>query len=187
MEKQSLATSTQPLHDDEAAILAACQADPAAFSALYQQYLGAVYRYTYFRVGNRTEAEELVSQVFLAALEGLPKYHHRGYFAAWLFSIARRKIADHYRRARSEPLDGLAGAATVDPDPLSQLIADEELTHLSGVIARQPEADQELLRLRYAAGLSFDQMAALLRRSPAAVKMSLYRLLNRLGKQLEHT
>jgi len=185
MAKQILATSTSLAEEDEAGILAACQADPAAFTSLYHHYVAAVYRYVYFRVGNQVEAEDLVSQVFLAALEGLPNYNHRGFFAAWLFGIARRKVVDHYRRARPEPLDGLAGAATVDPDPLSQLIADEELTHLSGVIARQPEADQELLRLRYAAGLSFDQMAALLRRSPAAVKMSLYRLLSRLEKQLE--
>lgn len=187
MAKQILANSTQPSQDEEAALLAECQADPAAFSSLYRQYVGAVYRYVYFRVGSRAEAEDLVSQIFLAALESLPNYRHRGYFAAWLFGIARRKIADHYRKPRAEPLPGLPESASADPDPLSQVIADEELRRLSALIARQPPADQELLRLRYAAGLSFEQIAAILRRSPAAVKMSLYRLLNRLGKQLEVT
>jgi len=187
MAKQILATSTSLAEEDEADLLAACQADPAAFTSLYHHYVAAVYRYVYFRVGNQVEAEDLVSQVFLAALEGLPNYNHRGYFAAWLFGIARRKVADHYRKPRAEPLPGLAESAADEPDPLSQIIADEELRRLSALITRQTPADQELLRLRYAAGLSFEQIAAILRRSPAAVKMSLYRLLNRLGKQLEVT
>jgi len=187
MAKTILASPSPQPADDEDALLAACKADPAAFSALYRQYVGAVYRYVYFRVGSRPEAEDLVSQIFLAALESLPNYRHRGYFAAWLFGIARRKIADHYRKPRVDPLHSLSESAAADPDPLSQVLADEELRRLSALIARQPPADQELLRLRYAAGLSFEQIAAILRRSPAAVKMSLYRLLNRLGKQLEVT
>jgi RNA polymerase sigma-70 factor (ECF subfamily) len=185
MAKHIPATSSPLSEEDEAALLAACQSDPAAFTSLYHRYVAAVYRYVYFRVGNLAEAEDLVSQVFLAALESLPNYRHRGYFAAWLFGIARRKIADHYRHARAVPLDDLSGDATIDPDPLTQVIADEELRRLSALIARQPAADQELLRLRYAAGLSFDQMAAVLQRNPAAVKMSLYRLLDRLEKQLD--
>lgn len=184
MAKPILAMTTPLAEDDEASILAACRSDPGEFSSLYRRYAGAMYRYVYFRVGNRVEAEDLVSQVFLAALEGLPAYRHRGYFAAWLFSIARRKIADHYRKPRAEPLHSLPEGANDCPDPLDQLIADEALSRLSEAIARLPEADQELLRLRYAAGLSFDQIADLLRRSPAAVKMSLYRLLDRLEKQL---
>jgi RNA polymerase sigma-70 factor, ECF subfamily len=187
MEKPILARSNSLSADEEADLLAACQADLAVFTALYHHYVGAVYRYVYFRVGSRAEAEDLVSQIFLAALESLPNYRHRGYFAAWLFGIARRKIADHYRKPRVDPLHSLPESAAADPDPLSQIIADEELRRLSALIARQPPADQDLLHLRYAAGLSFEQMAAILRRSPAAVKMSLYRLLNRLGKQLEVT
>jgi len=187
MAKQILATSTSLAEEDEADLLAACQVDPAAFTSLYHYYVAAVYRYVYFRLGNQVDAEDLVSQVFLAALEGLPNYNHRGFFAAWLFGIARRKVADHYRKPRVDPLHSLAESASADPDPLSQIILGEELSALLALIARQPAADQEMLRLRYAAGLSFEQIAAILRRSPAAVKMSLYRLLTRLGKQLEHT
>jgi RNA polymerase sigma-70 factor (ECF subfamily) len=187
MEKPILADKTSPVDDDEAGILEACRSDTAAFLTLYHRYLGAVYRYVYFRVESRADAEDLVSQIFLAALESLPNYRHRGYFAAWLFAIARRKIADHYRKPRVEPLHSLADSVTADPDPLSQVITGEMLRCLSTLIARQPAADQELLRLRFAAGLSFEQIAVILRRSPAAVKMSLYRLLSRLEKQLDQT
>lgn len=185
MDKPFLAGQSTLAAEDETAILEACRSDPAAFSTLYHRYLMAMYRYVYFRVGSRAETEDLVSQVFLAALEGMPQYRHRGYFAAWLFAIARRKIADFYRARQAQPLDSLAGDASAEDDPLSQVIADQELRSLLALVARQPEKDQELLRLRFAAGLSFDQIAALLKRSPAAVKMSLYRLLHRLEEQLE--
>ncbi|HEY7355449.1 MAG TPA: sigma-70 family RNA polymerase sigma factor, partial [Ktedonobacterales bacterium] len=75
---------------DEAALVAAAQADPAAFDALYQRYLARVYRYLRAHVGSDDEAADLTQQVFLKALDALPRYRPRGApFAAWLFQIAR--------------------------------------------------------------------------------------------------
>lgn len=173
-------------NDEEGIILAECRVNPTAFSGLYQRYLGRVYRYLYDRVRERAAAEDLTSQVFLAALENLPRYRHQGNFAAWLFSIARRKAADHFRQNREQvSLDGLEDALPGEDDPLPQVIAGEQMERLAQVIADLGEAEQELLRLRYAAELSFDEIGVLLKRNPAAVKMQLYRLLDRLGEKLQ--
>lgn len=172
--------------DEEAAILAECRVDPQAFSELYQRYLERVYRYLFSRVRERVAAEDLTSQVFLAALENLPRYRHQGNFAAWLFAIARRKAADHFRcRREAASLEGLQDVLSGEDDPLPQVIAGEQIERLAQALSSLEEAEQELLRLRYAAELSFVEIGALLKRNPAAVKMQLYRLLERLGDELQ--
>jgi len=170
---------------DEDALLANIPAAQAGFTVLYRKYLGRVYRYLYFRTGDRFEAEDLTAQVFLAALEGLSGYRHRGKFAAWLFAIARRKAADHYRRFRTQvPLESVAGSLTGENDPLGELVSGEQLSRLLSVVSGMKDDEQELLRLRFAAELSFNEIAVVMQRSPAAVKMELYRLLRRLEVSL---
>ncbi len=160
---------------------------PASFEELYRQYLKPVYRYLYLKTGNPAEAEDLTSQVFLSALEGLPRYRHQGHFSAWLFSLARRKVADHYRSR--QPQAGLDESETELPAPetdlLSGVIHEEEMQSLGKMIAALTEDERELVRLRFAARLGFEEIAAVLGRKTSAVKMALYRLLERMEKQLE--
>ena len=107
METITLARSeADPTIDDEASLVEAARRDPAAFSRLYRRYVTPVYRYLYKWVGTSAEAEDLTSQVFTEALEGLAGYRERGNFAAWLFTIARRKAIAAYRRQHPTlPLD----------------------------------------------------------------------------------
>jgi RNA polymerase sigma-70 factor (ECF subfamily) len=171
---------------DDDVLVEHAQSDPAAFAKLYRRYLTPVYRYVFARIGNVADAEDLTSQVFLAALEALPRYQGSGRFSAWLFSIARRKVADHYRARRAQaPLEAITRLPASGDDPLEQVAADEELRELARRIGRLHEDERELLRLRFAAQLSFAEIAALLKRKPSAVKMSLYRLLERLESQME--
>ena len=64
-------------NQDEDAIIAAAQRDPAAFEQLYNRYIQPLYRYLYSRVGSNPVAEDLTAQTFLAALEGFSRYKHR--------------------------------------------------------------------------------------------------------------
>ena len=172
--------------DEETGLVRAALQDPEAFAGLYRRYVRPVYRYFYSRSGAPAEAEDLTAQVFLEAFQGLRRYHDNGPFAAWLFTIVRRRAIDNLRRRR--PVTALSEqvrATDASADPLAQAVRDEQLGQLKRLLAELKEADQELLRLRFAAGLSFGEMARILRRSEAAVKMKLYRLLRRLESQLE--
>ncbi len=170
---------------DEELVLQARQ-DPAAVGALYRRYLERAYRYLMARTGSRAEAEDLTSQVFLAVIEGLPSYRERGQFAAWLFSIARHKVNDYYRHRRPQAaLDESMHASFASDEPLAQVLQADERGSLQEALAGLREDERELLRLRFAACLSFGEIAAVLNRRPSAVKMSLYRLLGRIQRQME--
>ncbi len=169
----------------ETRILASQRGDVDAFAWLYHQYVERVYRYLYSRVQDQDEAEDLTSQTFLTALEWLPRYRHRGRFAAWLFTIARNKAADHYRRRPNVDVDSI-DAAAVDPEPSSLLAEAQQAASLRRMILELPPEEQELLRLRYGAELSFDEMAHVLGKGREAVKKAVYRLVARLQARMEN-
>jgi RNA polymerase sigma-70 factor (ECF subfamily) len=178
--------STRLSQDEETALVKAALQDPAAFAGLYRRYVRPVYRYFYSRSGAAADAEDLTAQVFLEAFEGLRRYREDGPFTAWLFTIARRRAIDALRRRRPvTALDEQVQATDPSADPLAQAIRDEQSGELKASLAGVTETDRELLRLRFAAGLGFGEMARILRRSEAAVKMNLYRLLRRLESELE--
>jgi RNA polymerase sigma-70 factor, ECF subfamily len=166
---------TQP-PDDELAVGALH--DPAQYATLYRRYVRRVYRYFYGRVGSAGEAEDLTSQLFLEVLKSLPRYRPQGKFAPWLFTLARRRAADFHRsQAAALPLE-LAGELTCAEDPLEDVLRTERLTRLSELYAQLDEERQELIRLRYGAGLTYRQVGQVLGRSEGAVTMALRRTLH---------
>jgi RNA polymerase sigma-70 factor, ECF subfamily len=179
-------TKTQPYSiDDISGLIDNARQDPLAFARLYDHFSRSIYRYLYSRVGNQADAEDLTAQTFLTAFEKLPRYRERGHFKAWLFTIARNKAMDHFRKKRPEAQLDAAEMRTEQNDLLADLIQSEQVQQLSSLIRSLDRKEQELLRLRYVADLSFAEMAALLGKRQDAVKKSLYRLQTRLQGQLE--
>lgn len=166
-------------------LIAAAKSDPAAFGRLYDRYLQPIYRYLYSRLGDAHSAEDVTSQTFITAYEALPKYREQGQFAAWLFRIARSKMTDHFRRNRYEVDLEAAERTTTGEDALGALIHDEELIRLRSVIKNLSPEEQDLIRLRYVADLSFVEIADFLGKREDAVKKTMYRLLARLKSQME--
>ena len=169
---------------DEHTLVRRAQTDAQAFGALYDRYVQRVYRYCYYRTSSAPDAEDLTAQVFLAALEALPRYRQDGHFAAWLFSIARRKVADFHRRKPHAALE-----ESILPPIHTDLAMDVETSQrrdrLLKLVQALAEEERELIHLRYVAELSFAEMAKALQRNEEAVKKSLYRLMARLKQELE--
>jgi len=168
---------------DDAALVKRARNDAEAFAALYHRYLTPLYRYLSRRLGNETDAEDLTAQVFTEALEGLAAYRERGRFASWLFTIAHRRLVDLYRERipdeLDDPPDGMPGLHTA-------LEQDETYTHLAELLECLDNDQQEILRLRFAAGLEFAEVASILGRTPGAVKMSFYRTIDWLRANWEN-
>lgn len=171
--------------DQDARLVFEAQKNPAAFEALYDRWAVQVYQYFYYRTGDVAAAEDLTSQLFLSAYQSLPRYRHRGHFAAWLFAIARNLVNKDYRKIqRQVPLE-MAGEMRSSSDPPEEFDRLDEIEYLKKLIDALPKNERELIRLRYAAGLTFAEMAIVLHKRKDAVKKSLYRLQARLQVLLE--
>jgi RNA polymerase sigma-70 factor, ECF subfamily len=170
--------------EDESALVKAAQLEAEAFAALYDRYVQRLYHYCYHRTNNVHDAEDLTAQTFLAALEALPDYRQDGHFAAWLFTIARNKVVDYYRRTPNLPLDD-----SMAQPFLSDLAMEAEISQQKEGLLRAlralTEEEQELIRLRYVAELPFAEIAKSLRKSEDAIKKRMYRLLARLKSVVE--
>ncbi|HEY0756175.1 MAG TPA: sigma-70 family RNA polymerase sigma factor [Ktedonobacteraceae bacterium] len=167
---------------DEAELVYAAQADASAFAELYRRYLARVYHYVRVRLNDDEDAADLTQQIFLQALDALPRYQPRGVpFAAWLFQIARHAVADLYRRRKTlATWDALPNAFELQavPQDIEELLVQRErLANLRELLVRLDPWQRELLALRFAAGLSSSEIAQVVGKSHAAVKKQLTRLL----------
>jgi RNA polymerase sigma-70 factor (ECF subfamily) len=182
----ALAVRPDPLMDEDAQLVLSAQKNAALFPALYNRWVVPVYQYFYHRTREMSSAEDLTSQLFLTVYKSLPRYQHRGHFAAWLFTIARNLAREYYRKqGREVPLE-MAHSMASTSDPSAEYAQTDEIRHLVQLVQALPEEEQELIRLRYVAGLSFADMAAVLHKREDAVKKSLYRLQARLQTILQN-
>lgn len=187
MAESGLTLTFLPIETDAelTSLITAARKDPHEFGALYQRYVTPVFRYLYNRTGNIHEAEDITAQTFLIAYETFNRFRGDGHFSSWLFGIARNKVIDHYRHRKFDvSIDGTA-SDQVDTDPLAKAIHAEQSALLAKLIQTLNEDEQELLRLRFLAEMSFREIAHLLQRNEDAVKKTTYRLLARLQSQLE--
>lgn len=170
----------------EREVIRAAREDPAYFAELYERYRDNVYRYLLSRTGTREEAEDLLQQVFLRAIDALPQYQpNKSPFVAWLLGIARNANIDTHRRQRSTvSWDAVPEIFRSSGSSLeAQVLNREDLLRLSKLYTALPVHKRELLVLRFAAGLTIREIAGVLGKSEAATKKQLFRTLQELKEQ----
>lgn len=178
-------TATMQADDDDALVQAALD-HSEAFSALYLRYVKRVYHYLYSKVGNPADAEDLTAQVFMEAIESLPRYRPQGYFAAWIFTIARHRANNLFRRNTVWlPLELAENLPAADAGLLDQLVQKEQLEKLAREIQRLRADEVELLRLHFTARLTYSEMGKVLGKSETAIRMAVHRVLQKLDKAWE--
>lgn len=148
----------------------------AAFAELYRRHVQRIYAYHHVRTGNVQDAQDLTTQTFLAALEGIEGYRFQGRFIAWLFGIARRKLALHYRSLRPEAdlseADGRADPASHPEKAVSRRLEIENISRAMQAIS--PER-ADALSLCIFGEMSAEDAGRVLGKTTAAVKMLVYR------------
>jgi RNA polymerase sigma-70 factor (ECF subfamily) len=166
-------------------VIEAAQAgDLEALASLYDSHINQVYRYALARLGNVHDAEDVAEEIFLKMLNGLPKYQVRKVpFAAWLMRIAHNEVVSFARRNVRRANDTDLPEDIVDRggnDPAENAERTLALEDLRKAVALLPEAQREVITLRFAAGLSVTDTARALGKQENNVKVLQHKGMQRL-------
>jgi RNA polymerase sigma-70 factor, ECF subfamily len=187
------ATARRPAADSDSArmmdLVERAQAGEAeAFGRLYDQYSDTVYRYIYYRVGGRATAEDLTSETFLRALRRIGTFTWQGRdFGAWLVTIARNLVADHFKssRFRLEVTTGeMLDANEVERSPEDSVLESLSNAALLEAVRRLNPQQQECVTLRFLQGLSVAETARVMGKNEGAIKTLQYRAVRTLARLL---
>ncbi|HEY2570093.1 MAG TPA: sigma-70 family RNA polymerase sigma factor, partial [Solirubrobacteraceae bacterium] len=168
-------------------------ADRQALALLYRRFLPVVYQYVLIRLANEHLAEDVTSEVFFAMIEGVANTRASDElgFAAWVLGIARNQVAMHFRRQRTRgetwhtELD-LLDLQTVgdEDDPLNVITSREGWAVVAAALERLTEDQRAVVLYRCVLGYSTDEVAALLKKRPKAIRALQSRALATLARHL---
>lgn len=166
---------------------AASRGDEAAAGELFDHYHPHIYRYAAARLRDPHEAEDVASETLARVLRDLGRFRWRGGgFEAWLFRIASNLVFDELRsRAREAPREDLEQAEPPDlRTPEAVTLAHETTRELNAMLASLTHDQREVLLLRFAGGLSTQEVGAAMHRKPNAVRQLQFRALEHLRDRL---
>src|SRR5437764_13485595 len=146
----------------------------------YQTHVTAIYQYVYSRVGNRADAEDLTSQVFMKAINGMRDDVSVAELRSWLYRVAQTTLADHWRHYYAEETtELLENVAPPPPHPENA----EAAQRVEALLETLPEQYRRVLELRFLKGYSVREVAQELGLSETNVKVIQFRALNRAGRE----
>jgi RNA polymerase sigma-70 factor (ECF subfamily) len=174
-------------HGERLIVDAARAGSDAALSELYTLYFPRVYRYILARTGNSYDAEDLTEEVFMKVLEAIERFEWReAPFSAWLFRIAHNAVISQRRkdgaRGRSAPLtEGLA----LDSQGPDELVENRlALRDIMNAAQKLPEAQRQVIALRFGAGLSVAETARAMNKGEGNVKVIQHKAIAKLREMV---
>jgi len=187
-----VATGTEISEEEIVALIRGAQRnDRQAFDRIYALYADRIFRYLYYRLPDRQEAEDLTADVFVRLLEKVDTYRpgqkdQVAIFSGWLYRIAHNLLIDHLRKRgqrRHEPLEKalLLDHRTPESDAEKAL----EWERLRNALARLTDEQQQVVVLRFLEGMRMKEVARIMEKSEGAIKALQHRALDALQRQLE--
>src|SRR6195256_4064211 len=163
----------------------------ARFTELYRAHLRDVYSYSYYRVGNHHDAEDLTEQTFLQAYRHFERAQRESDgrpLRPWLIRIAHNLAANLYRdrsRQPATPVDEATPPAA--PHTTEQLVEGrDELSRVLDGVRELPDDRREALIMRFALGMDNREIARALGRSDGATKVLIHRAIKQLEERVGH-
>ena len=156
------------------------QESPEAYEALYKKYGKRVYNYFWYRAGRVKEvAEDLAQETFVKAYQKLPNFRLHAYsYFSYLKTIAHNTLVKYYKKPKMVSLEELGDIAADSPN-ISEVKEKAEL--LWQAIEKLPEAEKNIILLKYREGRSVKEIAKMTQKSANAVKLVLSRARKKLA------
>jgi RNA polymerase sigma-70 factor (ECF subfamily) len=155
-------------------------AEPATMDVVFDQHVQRVFQFLYTRVGNREDAEDLTSEVFLKASHQLDLQRTNASISTWLFTVARTVLADHWRRyyrfGAIMPIND-HNVMAAPPGAEAENSGDEAEKNVERILAALPERYRRVLELRFLRGLSIRETAEEMGVTPQNAKVIQHRAL----------
>ncbi len=163
-----------------------------AFGLIYDRYFDTVFRFVYFRVGNRQLAEDLTADTFLRALKRIGSFTWQGRdLGAWLVTIARNLVADHFKSGRyrlevttGDVLDAEREDRGPEGSPESAVVDHITNVELLKAVKQLNPEQQECIVLRFLQGFSVAETAQAMGKNEGAIKALQYRAVRALARLL---
>jgi RNA polymerase sigma-70 factor (ECF subfamily) len=187
---EGIPATGEPVSDgfsgEEALVAAARGLGTEAWAEIYRRHAEQVYAYIFYRIGDRTAAEDLAADVFVRAIAGIQRYEWRGTpLLAWLYRIAHNVTADHRKAAARRSARETAEAPDEIEERVDHLQALDERSDMMRAIRSLTDDQQQVLLLRFYGGMSNTQVSKVVGKPETAVKAlqarglrSLRRILN---------
>lgn len=171
---------------DSSCLKALAEGDQSLFPALVERWQARLINFFYRSTQNRTDAEDLAQETFLDLYKSAARYRNKGTFKAFIFTLARRRLIDRYRKQARRPLD------LIDPtDSFMQQHSEQPDTSLEieeafqRALATLPENQRSALLLLQQQELSYDEIAKSLHASLSSVKTWIHRARTQLRQKLK--
>jgi RNA polymerase sigma-70 factor (ECF subfamily) len=148
------------------------KAKQAELAGLYEEYYDRIALYAYSRIGNKAEAEDIAGEVFLKALQSLKSYKEQEPpIQVWLFKIAHNLVVDYLRRKgkfKTVPIDSVNMVDNSNPAEMAEIHL--EIERVKEALKRLSNDQQEVIRLRFFAGLTSREVSYLMGKTDGAVR-----------------
>jgi RNA polymerase sigma-70 factor (ECF subfamily) len=175
----------RPALDDAALVVRARTGDVTAFEALVQRYRGPVYRIAVRILADPGGAADTAQEAFVTAWRCLHEVRAERAFAAWLYRITVTRALSTQRALRPYvPLEALAAASDWLPGPEERAVADELAAALRRALNNLTPEQRACWILRELEGMSYEEVATVLRTTPGAVRGRLHRARPQLAAEL---
>jgi len=154
--------------------------DKRDFAQFYEENLDRIYRFVYFRVGKKEMAEDLTSEIFIKALGHFHKYDPNQSKSAWLYTIARNHLANHYRDQKIEIDIEDAAFSFVSDRGEDKIERRDAQIEVEKALMRLEKGDRELVTMKHLEGYSYEEMSEILGRSADSLKVATHRAVQKM-------
>ncbi len=183
----SLDEELSPQFDERVVVESAQKGDADALGMLYEYYFPRVHRFVSVRVFRQEDAEDIVNEIFMRVVSSIDRFRWEGApFGAWIFRIARNEVVNHIRRSarqlQKEPLfDSIPDAKS---DHVGDLEKEEAFEYIRAASANLPEAQRDVIALRFGADLTVAETARVLGKTENNVKVLQHKAIVRLREMV---